>query len=181
MLLAIGQAMKPFTKVRRTVERHALLAGARGVVVAVSGGPDSVALLDMLMRGGDALPLYVAHLNHKLRGEDSDADAEFVRRLAQGLNLPVTIECADVRAAAEASRRGIEETAREIRYRFLLGVARANGADRIATGHTMSDQAETLLMRLARGAGTQGLAAMRPVSTVPAHDTETRGHGDTEN
>ncbi|MFL6214018.1 MAG: tRNA lysidine(34) synthetase TilS [Blastocatellia bacterium] len=203
--------MKPFTKVRRTIERHALLEGASGVVVAVSGGPDSVALLDMLMRvvgaGGRgsgagqenddlvqtvsdsatlrSVPgprpltpgpfLHIAHLNHKLRGADADADAEFVRRLAERLKLPVTIECADVRAAAEASRRGIEETAREVRYCFLLRVARESGADRIATGHTMSDQAETFLMRLARGAGTRGLAAMRPIG--PAHKFAGQGQG----
>ncbi|MEN3330765.1 MAG: tRNA(Ile)-lysidine synthase [Blastocatellia bacterium] len=180
-----------------------MLKDARGVVVAVSGGPDSIALLNMLVRltagagqetenGSDFIQslaefadsqpftgprppapgprLHVAHLNHKLRGADSDEDAEFVRRLAESLSLPLTIECADVRAAAETARRGIEETAREIRYHFLLRVARATGADRIATGHTLSDQAETFLMRLARGAGSRGLAAMRSVSAVPARD-----------
>jgi tRNA(Ile)-lysidine synthetase-like protein len=158
--------MQAFAKVRRYIERHAMLKEARGVVVAVSGGPDSIALLDMLARLD--LAIHIAHLNHKLRGADSDEDAEFVRRLADSLSLPATIECADVRAAAEQSRRGIEETAREIRYHFLLRVACANGADRIATGHTMSDQAETFLMRLARGAGSRGLAAMRPF--IAAHE-----------
>ena len=199
--------MKAFAKVRRYIERHALLKDVRGIVVAVSGGPDSIALLDMLARlqqrerargrGSEGekrrrgarinlppLPhsptpplfsIHIAHLNHKLRGADSDEDAEFVRRLADSLSLPTTIECADVRAAAEQSRRGIEETAREIRYHFLLRVARATGADRIATGHTMSDQAETFLMRLARGAGSRGLAAMRPV--CPAHEFAGQGPG----
>ena len=162
--------MKPFATVRRYIERHAMLKEARGVVVAVSGGADSIALLDMLVRLAPAPFLHVAHLNHQLRGAESDEDAEFVRRLAKRLSLPATIECADVRAAAERSRRGLEETAREIRYHFLLRVARATGADRVATGHTMSDQAETFLMRLARGAGSRGLAAMRPVSALPACD-----------
>ncbi|HJQ22623.1 MAG TPA: tRNA lysidine(34) synthetase TilS [Blastocatellia bacterium] len=157
--------MKAFQKVRRYIERQALLDGARAVVVAVSGGPDSVSLLDMLARLQS--PIHIAHLNHKLRGADSDADAEFVRRLAERLGLPATLDEAEVRAAARTSRRGIEETARALRYDFLLRVARATGADRIATGHTMSDQAETFLMRLARGAGARGLAAMRPVSPVP--------------
>lgn len=175
--------MKPFAKVRRYIDQHAMLKGVRGVVVAVSGGADSVALLDMLVRltAAHGPRLYVAHLNHQLRGVDSAKDAEFVRQLAERLSLPVTIECAEVRAAAESSRRGIEETAREIRYDFLLRVACANGADRIATGHTMNDQAETLLMRLVRGAGARGLAAMRPV--VVAHEfaiADSRREGEKE-
>jgi tRNA(Ile)-lysidine synthase len=172
---------KAFEKVKRFIEQHAMFDHARGVVVAVSGGPDSVALLDLLMRWREAEKregaatghLHVAHLNHQLRGPESDEDAEFVRRLAARLGLPITIESTDVRAAAASSQRGIEETAREIRYRFLLDVARATNCDRIATGHTMSDQAETFLLRLARGAGLRGLAAMRPVSAVPAHDAAT--------
>jgi tRNA(Ile)-lysidine synthetase-like protein len=224
MLVIIARKMKPFTKVRRYIERHAMFAGARGVVVAVSGGPDSIALLDMLMRltagarsgaGGQGpgagkssgqwsvvsdqpntegqstidnqslnpgprppAPgprLHIAHLNHKLRGADSDADAEFVRRLADSLGLSVTIDEVDVRAAAQSARRGIEEAAREIRYNFLLLVAQATGSNRIATGHTISDQAETFLMRLARGSGARGLAAMRPV--CPAHEFAGRGPG----
>ncbi|HKP84884.1 MAG TPA: tRNA lysidine(34) synthetase TilS [Blastocatellia bacterium] len=166
-----------FEKFKEFVERHAMLKDSRGVVVAVSGGPDSVALLDMLARLRDAwatstgrapLKVHVAHLDHKLRGGESAEDAEFVRRLADRLGFPFTIRSADTRAEAERLRRGIEEVAREIRYDFLLGVAREAGCDRIATGHTMSDQAETFIMRLTRGAGLRGLAAMRPV--VPAHD-----------
>ena len=197
-----------------------MLDGTRGVLIAVSGGADSVALLDMLVRlslgdggwglevreeqrggGGGAeelgstkapLPLrtsapqlfsnprpptpiphiHVAHLDHMLRGSESAADAEFVRALAGRLGLQITISSVDVRAAAEASGRGIEETAREIRYDFLLAVANEAGCDRIAVGHTMTDQAETFLMRLIRGAGLRGLAAMRPVSEVPVFRQE---------
>jgi tRNA(Ile)-lysidine synthase len=196
-----------------------MLDAVTGVLVAVSGGPDSVALLDMLLRlapgvrgwglgvrgeqrGGGAeelgsteapLPLcpsapprfsspqppnaiphlHIAHLDHMLRGRESAEDAEFVRALADRLGLQITINSADVRAAAEAAGRGVEETAREIRYDFLLRVASETGCDRIAVGHTMTDQAETFVMRLIRGAGSRGLAAMRAVS--PAHIFSSQG------
>ena len=132
-----------------------MLGDARAVVVAVSGGADSVALLDMLVRvrATTALPIHVAHLNHMLRGDDSAADADFVRALAESLDLPVIIESADVRREAADSGRSIEEAAREMRYRFLLATAEGAGADRIATGHTMNDQAETVMMNLIRGSG----------------------------
>lgn len=175
---------RTFETFKDFIKQHALLRDSRSVVVAVSGGPDSVALLDMLARLRDAgaassheakFEIHVAHLNHKLRGRESDEDAEFVRQLADKLGLPVSIGSESVEAEAEIQRRGIEEVAREIRYDFLLRVACEAGGDRIATGHTMSDQAETFLMRLARGAGLRGLAAMRPVG--PAHEfaESTRG------
>lgn len=151
-----------------------MLDSVAGVLVAVSGGPDSVALLDMLSRVAPAntpptpIPhLHIAHLDHMLRGCESAEDAEFVRALANRLGLQSTVISADVRGAAEAAGRGIEETARKIRYEFLLSVARETGCDRIAVGHTMTDQAETVILRLIRGAGSRGLAAMRPVSAVP--------------
>lgn len=149
-----------------------MLEGVRGIVVAVSGGADSVALLDLFVRiveadGESEIKLHVAHLNHRLRGNESVEDAEFVRILAEKLNLLCSVESCDVRAMAEGQGRGIEETAREIRYNFLISTARRLGFDRIATGHTMTDQAETFLMRLARGAGLRGLAAMRAVTDAP--------------
>lgn len=190
-----------------------MLDGAAGVLVAVSGGADSVVLLDLLVRltsgvrgwgsgageNRDAVSLdvpvikrsdprsptpipqlssnpqrptpnpriHVSHLDHRLRGRESAEDADFVRALAHRLGLPITVSSVDVRAAAEASGRGFEETAREVRYDFFLAAAREAGCDRIAVGHTMTDQAETFLMRLIRGAGSRGLAGMRPVSEVP--------------
>jgi len=154
-----------------------MFEGAQGIVVAVSGGPDSVALLDMLIRivqtdYKSEIKLHVAHLNHQLRGQESTEDAEFVCALAERLNLTCSVDARDVRSAARSRKRGIEETAREIRYNFLIDVARRFRADRIATGHTMSDQAETFLMRLARGTGLRGLASMRAVSDVPVFPPE---------
>lgn len=155
-----------------------MLCGATGIVVAVSGGPDSVALLDVLARlisedgacesvqAASQRRLHIAHLDHMLRGEQSENDAQFVRALADNLGLDITIGAVDIRAAAEAAGRGIEETAREKRYDFLLSVANETGCDRIAVGHTMSDQAETFVMRLIRGAGSRGLAAMRAIRVL---------------
>jgi tRNA(Ile)-lysidine synthase len=157
--------MDVLEKVRKYVERYCMLSGAHGVVVAVSGGPDSVALLDILLRL--AVRIHVAHLNHMLRGRESAEDAEFVQALARELELPITISSADVKALAAVSGRGIEEVARELRYKFLLDTARAVGCNRIAVGHTMNDQAETFIMRLARGSGPSGLAGMR--ASLPAH------------
>jgi len=176
---------RTFEKFKSFIKRHAMLEGSRGVVVAVSGGPDSVALLDMLVRLRDRqatsasaakLKIHVAHLDHMLRGSESARDAEFVRQLAGRLGLSSSIGAIDARVEAESSGKGIEEAAREIRYNFLLRAGREADCDRIATGHTMSDQAETVLMRLARGAGLRGLVAMRPVS--PAHEFAERitGH-----
>jgi tRNA(Ile)-lysidine synthase len=168
-------------KVRALIERNEMFRDARGVVVAVSGGPDSVALLDLLgqvLADAPTRPqLHIAHLNHKLRGRESDEDAEFVRALAERLKLPVTIASADIRAESAASRRGIEDVARGARYSLFRKVAVEHGYGHIATGHTMNDQAETFLMRLVRGAGLRGLAAMRPVSAVPGVDTESGEEG----
>jgi len=156
-----------FLKVSRFIAQHAMFEASRGVVVAVSGGPDSMALLDILLRitrETVSVRLRVAHLDHLLRGCESAEDADFVRALAEKHELPATIGSANVAEAAESSGRSIEDAAREIRYKFLMEVAVENDCDRIAVGHTMTDQAETLVMRLVRGAGTRGLAAMRPVT-----------------
>lgn len=145
-----------------------MLDDTAGVLVAVSGGADSVVLLDILSTLRTEKPrIHVAHLDHMLRGRESAEDAEFVRGLADSLGLDSTIRSIDVGAVAKACGGGIEEMARELRYGFLLEAALEAGCDRIAVGHTMTDQAETFLMRLVRGAGLRGLAAMRPVSAAP--------------
>jgi tRNA(Ile)-lysidine synthase len=131
------------------------------MVVAVSGGPDSVALLRAVHEMRPAgLVLVVAHLNHRLRGEESDADEALVASLAGELGLPFVRTAIDVKAEAEATRENLEATARRLRYDWLAGVARERGLDCVATGHTASDQAETVLLRLLRGAGFQGLRGL---------------------
>jgi tRNA(Ile)-lysidine synthase len=145
-------------------ERGLLRAGDR-VAVAVSGGADSVALLRILLelRLGLGVVLAVAHFNHQLRGDDSHADEQFVAELVRQHDLPFFAGRADVSQHARANKLSIEHAARELRYQWLTKLAREQHLDAIATAHTADDQAETVLMKFLRGAGTRGLAGIHPV------------------
>jgi len=139
-------------------------AGAR-VLVAVSGGPDSVAMMHLLRELQPVCGIVVAgvaHFNHLLRGAESDQDEAFCRQLAESMGLPFISETADVAAAARRSKASLEDTARRLRYDFLERARQQLGADLVAVAHTRDDQAETYLLRLVRGAGARGLASMRP-------------------
>ncbi len=142
--------------VAATIERHAMLARGRRIGVAVSGGADSVFLLHALHECG--LAAAVLHVNHKLRGADSDADEAFVAELGQGFGLPVHI------AARPVPEGNLEQEARRARYGFFLELVGAGECDAVATGHTLDDQAETVLSRFLRGAGTAGLSGIRPAT-----------------
>lgn len=135
-------------------DRHAVLA-------AVSGGADSIVLMHMLNDCAGALGVrtIVAHVNHMIRPE-ADRDLEFVEQAANSLGLPFVSARVDVPALANATRRSLEHAAREARYDLLTRMAADNGCDTIATGHSMTDQAETLLMRMIRGTGPLGLAGI---------------------
>ena len=144
-------------------ECRLLKAGDR-VAVAVSGGADSVALLRVLLelREDLGIVLVVAHFNHQLRGNDSDADEFFVRDLSSHHDLPFFAGRADVRGHATGNRLSLEHAARELRYNWLIRLAQQERLDAIATAHNSDDQAETVLMKFLRGAGTQGLAGIYP-------------------
>lgn len=145
------------------IRSQQLFAPGETVVVAVSGGADSVALLDLLVQlQPENLLLVVAHLNHCLRGAESDGDQEFVAGLAARYGLPFACARADVAALARSERLSVEDAGRQERYRFLTGVARNFRAASIALAHHRDDQAETVLIRLLRGAGGTGLSAMAP-------------------
>ena len=144
--------------------------GGTPLVVGVSGGPDSTALLYCLynLRQEWGLQLHVAHLNHDFRGAEADADAEFVTDLALELDLPVTVEKKD--PIAYQRERGIssfEQGARELRYAFLAEVATSIAATAVAVAHTADDQAETVLLHILRGAGLHGLRGMTEVAPWP--------------
>lgn len=150
-------------RVARTVGRYAMFTAGQKVGVAVSGGADSVCLLfalrELAPRWG--ILLSVLHLDHGLRGEESAGDAAFVERLAAQLGMAVTVERVDLRSRAG----NLEQAARQARLDFFRAQISAGRVDRVALGHTRSDQAETVLFRMLRGAAGAGLAGIRPVTT----------------
>jgi len=150
-------------RVRRFVEGRGLLP-AGIVVVAVSGGQDSVCMLDVLNRlqVGMGIRLHVAHLDHRFRGAQSASEAEYVRELALGMGLPVTVASIDVPAYRMEHRLSKQVAARYARLRFLSAVAAQVGADRVAVGHTADDAVETFLLNLLRGSGLAGLGGIPP-------------------
>ncbi len=136
---------------------------AKTLLVAVSGGPDSLALLHALcqLRDEHGLRLAGAHLNHRLRGAESDADAEFTAKMFARLSIPYTLESADVAAYRRKHGLSLEDAARRVRYTFLAATAARHDAHAVALGHTADDQAETVLMHIIRGSGLTGLRGMQ--------------------
>ena len=153
--------------VRDPLRRAGVTPGVR-LVVAVSGGPDSLALLYALhnLASEFGFELHGAHLNHNLRGADSDADAAFVEQTLRSLDIPCTVEQADVSAFRQAQKISLEDAARRLRYDFFARVADEQSADFLALGHTSDDQAETVLLHLIRGSGLAGLRGMDYQSDV---------------
>ncbi|MBI5177969.1 MAG: tRNA lysidine(34) synthetase TilS [Nitrospinae bacterium] len=152
-------------KIRGAIRRHAMLSPGERVCVAVSGGPDSTALLLLLHDLKDELgvTLSVCHVNHRLRGYASDEDERFVKELAGRLSLPCETAAVDVTKYAALTGSGVQAAARELRYGAFRTLAAHLKADKVATAHTADDSAETLLINLLRGAGPQGLSGIPPV------------------
>jgi tRNA(Ile)-lysidine synthase len=156
--------MDLLARIRRFVRQHALFQRDTRVLVALSGGSDSVALAALLreLDASDDLRLAgAAHFNHQLR-DQAQRDEEFSASVARSLDIPFVADREDVRARARGERRSIEDAARKARYEFFERARRQFDADVVALGHTRDDQAETFLLRLLRCAGPRGLAAMYP-------------------
>ena len=153
------------SRVDAFVWRHGIFSMGSRIVVACSGGPDSLALASVLLALRDKwrLSLRIAHFEHGIRGAASVADADFVRVFAEAHGAPCDVVCEDIPAYAAREGLSLETAARNRRYAFLERTARMMGEDAlIATGHHAGDQAETVLMHLLRGSGNDGLAGMRP-------------------
>jgi tRNA(Ile)-lysidine synthase len=163
--------------ISRFISEEELLKPGDRLGLAVSGGSDSVAMLRLLLelRAELGIVLAVLHFNHRLRGDDSDADQEFVNRLSQRHGLEFFCGSRNAALWAEERGLGLEVAARSLRYKFFSKVMRDARLNRVATAHTLDDQAETVLLKLSRGAGTRGLAGIYPKLTVnqsPANDYE---------
>lgn len=151
-------------QLQRYIRNHALVRPGDRVGVAVSGGADSVALLRALLelRSDLGIVLSVVHLHHGIRGAEADADERFVADLARQHDLPIQLDRADTPAHSSKEKLSLETAARNLRYAFFRRLLESNTCDKIATAHSQDDQAETVLLRILRGTGTRGLAAIPP-------------------
>ena len=163
-------ATRILEKVEATARQHQMLGDASGIVLGVSGGPDSLALLHLMGELRDKcypqLRLYAGHLHHGMRGRIADEDAEFVCAQCAELNVTCSIEHANVPRLAHDRGVGEEVAGRDARYEFLVRLAGSHGADRIGLGHHAGDQAETILMRALRGAGPRGMGGIPYVRRI---------------
>ena len=161
----VGEDVPLIKSVAGQIRQYKLLEQGETVVVGVSGGPDSVALLYILCQLSTRLGIkpVVAHLNHGFRGVEAQADASFVTDLAHSLDIPAFVEARDVDTYCAKNHLSHQQGAREVRYNFLREVATRTGATKVALGHHADDQAETVLLHLIRGAGINGLKGMLPM------------------
>lgn len=170
-------------KIRETIERERLIQKNDKILVALSGGPDSVCLLHSLktLESEYNIKIYAAHLNHKIRGIEAQKDSIYAAQLCDSLGIVCFMKAVDVPAIAKENKKGIEETARNERYSMLFEVMNKIGANKLAVAHNLDDQAETVLMRLMRGTGMAGLKGMdykrqdgliRPLMDVKKIDIE---------
>ena len=152
-------------QVYRFIKKHRMVNEGDKVLVAVSGGQDSVVLLDMLLglKYKLGISLHIAHLNHMFRGEESLGDAQFVEKLAAHYDLPVTVQHIDVPAYKKQFGLSSQSAARVVRYEFLEATAVRESASRVALAHHADDQAETVLLHFLRGTGAAGLRGILPM------------------
>lgn len=181
----VPPANKILRKVKHTIKEYDLIQQGEKIIVAVSGGADSVCLLHILnsFKKDFNLSIHVAHLNHLLRGKESDRDEDFVRKSAESLSLPCTIEKSDIKALKKKLKTSTQAAARIARIDFLSRLKNKINASKIALGHTLDDRVETVFINLIKGSGTSGIAGMdffnknlsiiRPLMNITRNEVET--------
>ena len=154
--------MNMMEKFLRTIKAHRLIEKGEGIVVGVSGGPDSICLLHLLwnLRQDLNLKIFVVHLNHQFRGIEAEEDARYVEEICGALGIKAFIFSYDVQGYSRERGITFEEAGRELRYRLFYKIARETNSSKIAIAQNRNDQAETVLMRLMRGSGLEGLTAI---------------------
>ena len=172
-------------KISQQIRDHRMFAPQDRWLLAVSGGCDSMAMLHGLcMLRQTQMPelsnLQVAHLNHQLRGTESDTDAEFVQHQSKSLGLEVTLGSIDVARIAHETNQSLETAARQQRYQFLAETARARSCNKIALAHNADDNVETILHRIIRGTGIRGLAGIPAVRSLTETEEQTVSNGNPE-
>jgi len=152
-------------KVLQTIKKFDMLSFNDRVLIGISGGPDSITLLNILLsfKKRYNLSFFIAHLDHMLRGKESDEDVNFVKNLAQKLDLPCEVKSCNLKKIAQKEHLTLEEAARKYRYKFYSETSKKFEANKIALGHNADDQVETVLMRFLRGSGLEGLMGIPPV------------------
>jgi tRNA(Ile)-lysidine synthase len=152
-------------RVTETVNKYKMIGCGEGIVVGISGGPDSVCLLHVLnnLRQRFSIKLYAVHINHMLRGYEAEGDAAYVKQLCDGLGVKLFAKSIDIKAVSKQNGISLESAGREERYKFFFEVLNNTGSSKIAVAHNMNDQAETVLMHFIRGSGLEGLSGMKPM------------------
>lgn len=147
------------------IQKYNMLQNGNGVVVGVSGGPDSLTLLHIFLRIKDEynFKIYAAHVNHNLRGEESEGDQKFIEEICAGWGIPLFIENSNIKQIAKEKRISLEEAGRQVRYDFFEKVRVKTDADKVAVAQNKNDNVETILMRIVRGTGVEGLSGIKPV------------------
>jgi tRNA(Ile)-lysidine synthase len=160
--------MEIFQKIKETIKKHSMLSGEEDVLIALSGGPDSVFLLHVMnnLREELKLNLHALYIDHGLRPEETPLEIEFCRKLCETLSIPFRTKSVDVKSFAKEKAMNKQAAARELRYRVFEETAFETKVNKIALGHTADDQAETLLIRLLRGSGPIGLSGIPPVRGI---------------
>lgn len=151
-------------KVLETIEKNNLIENGDSLVLGVSGGPDSISMLDILRKLQEIIKfkINVAHINHGLR-ENAKIDEEYVKKYCEKYNIPFYVLHADVRKIAEETKRGLEETGRDVRYKFYDEVLEKTDSNKIAIAHNANDYVETIIMNVLRGSGPNGLKGIEMI------------------